>query len=96
VDTSIPATVGVHYRDKNKLGIGKPKGVHGVEIRHEILDEPPKDWDQLRNSSFDTRTPAQLVFKGEDRGKTVYFALRWENNVGEKGPWSEIYSAIIP
>jgi hypothetical protein len=30
------------------------------------------------------------------RGKTVYFALRWENTRGEKGPWSEIMSAIIP
>jgi hypothetical protein len=30
------------------------------------------------------------------RGKTVWFRLRWENNRGQKGPWSELYSAIIP
>jgi hypothetical protein len=96
VDTSIPATIILNYRNKNEKGTAKPPRVHGVEIRYEILDEPPQDWEQLKNSSFDTRTPAKLVFKGEDRGKTVYFALRWENNVGEKGPWGEIYSAIIP
>jgi hypothetical protein len=32
----------------------------------------------------------------EDRGKKLYFALRWENTRGEKGPWSEIHSTIIP
>jgi hypothetical protein len=31
-----------------------------------------------------------------DRGKTVYFCLCWENNRGEKGPWSEIVFAVIP
>ncbi|MDR0603626.1 MAG: hypothetical protein LBG80_04905 [Bacteroidales bacterium] len=96
VDTSIPATVNINYRDKNEKGIGKPTGVHGVEIRWAILNTHPSDWDELTNSSFDTKTPATLVFKGEQRGKTLYFALRWENNVGQKGPWSDIYSAIIP
>jgi hypothetical protein len=36
------------------------------------------------------------VFENDQRGKTVYFALRWENTRGEKGPWSAIQIAIIP
>jgi hypothetical protein len=30
------------------------------------------------------------------RGKRIYFRARWENNRGEKGPWSEIGESIIP
>jgi hypothetical protein len=96
VDTSIPGMLIIHFRDRNEIGRAKPKGVHGVELRWIILDTPPADWSQLTNSVFDTRTPLRLAFSGEQRGKVVYFALRWENNIGEKGPWSEIYNAIIP
>jgi hypothetical protein len=95
-DTSKPGVVGIHFRSKNEKGTAKPKHVRGAEIVSAVLDAPPTDWSQLIHSSFDTKTPAKLVFTGEQRGKTVYFALRWENNVGEKGPWSDIYSAIIP
>ena len=48
------------------------------------------------HSEFDTASPFTLNFQGHERGKTVYFCLRWENTVGEKGPWGEIYSAIVP
>jgi hypothetical protein len=37
-----------------------------------------------------------LKFDEADRGKRVYFCLRWETNTSLKGPWGEIYSAIIP
>jgi hypothetical protein len=96
VDTSKPGMIIIHYRTKNSSSTAKPRSVHGVEIVHAILDKAPKDWSELIHSSSDTRTPAQLVFSGEYRGKTVYFALRWENSIGKKGPWSEIYNAIIP
>jgi hypothetical protein len=95
-DTSKPAIVIVHYRDAKKATKAKPKGVHGVELGWMISDIPPVDWSQLVHSVFDTRTPIELVFTGEQRGKTLYFAMRWENTVGDKGPWSEIYSVIIP
>jgi hypothetical protein len=43
-----------------------------------------------------TRTPHILEFTEEERGKTVYVAICWQNEKGEKGPWSEIESAIVP
>jgi hypothetical protein len=95
VDTSKPGMIGINYRSRGK-GIAKPKGVHGAEIVHAILSTPPTDWSQLTNSSFDTKTPMRFAFAGEQRGHTFYFALRWENTRGEKGPWSDIYNAIIP
>jgi hypothetical protein len=43
-----------------------------------------------------TRTPHVLEFTEPQRGQTVYLALRWQNEKGEKGPWSEIQSTVIP
>jgi hypothetical protein len=96
LDTSTPATVIIYYRDQFDKGIARPKYVRGAEIVYAILDTPPTDWAQLTNSVFFTKTPAKLSFSGDCRGKVLYFALRWENNVGEKGPWSVIYNAYIP
>jgi hypothetical protein len=96
LDTSFPATVIIYYRDQFEKGIAKPKYVRGAEIAYAVLTAPPADWSLLTNSAFFTKTPAKLVFTGDKRGKVVYFALRWENSVGEKGPWSVIYNAYIP
>jgi hypothetical protein len=70
--------------------------VHGAEIGWGVLDEPPVNWSQLVHSSFDTASPFRLSFEGDQRGRRLYFALRWENTRGAKGPWSEIMDAVIP
>jgi hypothetical protein len=74
----------------------KPAGQHGAEIAWEISDTPIIEVSKLTHSSFDTRTPCILEFEGNQRGKTLYLALRWENTRGLKGPWSPIRSEIIP
>jgi hypothetical protein len=76
--------------------LAKPRGVHGAEIIYGVFDTPPEDHEDFPRSVFDTRSPYTITFHLRDAGKTCYIALRWENNVGEKGPWSEIKSAIIP
>ncbi|MDR1273273.1 MAG: hypothetical protein LBK12_01870 [Odoribacteraceae bacterium] len=97
VDTSVIGHVGIAFYEKGKKHKkAKPEGQHGVEIGWMVSDTPPARWDELRHSSIDTRSPFTLAFENDERGKTVYFALRWENTRGEKGPWSEIQSAIIP
>jgi hypothetical protein len=70
--------------------------VHGAEILYEIRDEPPATAEDLRHSSFATKTRMVYTFTEAERGKKVYFAARWENTRGEKGPWSDVVSAIIP
>jgi hypothetical protein len=95
-DTSKPALVIIHYFDLESHGAAKPPGVHGAEIVWAVLDHPPVDWSELTHSEFSTRTPLSLSFSGEQRGLTLYFAMRWENTRGEKGPWSNIESVIIP
>jgi hypothetical protein len=96
---AVPVGAGVinmHFTDAGSEGIGKPFGVHGVEILSAIRDTPTTDWNDLTHSSFGTHTPYRMTFEGPDRGKTLYFSLRWENTIGEKGPLSPIQSVIIP
>jgi hypothetical protein len=81
---------------KSMILRGRPKGVHGAEVRWGILDLAPKNIDDLHESSFMTASPFDFEFKEEDRGKFFYFCIRWENTTGQKGPWSEIVGVRIP
>jgi hypothetical protein len=74
----------------------KPKGQHGVELVYLISNERPNNISQLIHTVFDTSSPITIEFSEEERGKNFWFAVRWENTRGEKGPWSAINSAIIP
>jgi hypothetical protein len=96
VDSSTLRFLGIDFRDAGSEGHAKPFGVHGAEIRWGFSETQVIEPDDLPHSAFDTRTPFRLEFKGEERGRIVWFCLRWENMRGEKGPWSEIVSAIVP
>jgi hypothetical protein len=96
IDTSIIRCLIILFWDLGSKSKAKPHGVHGAEICWAILDHQPLSVDELIHSGFCTRTPFKLTFDESDRGKTVYFCLRWENTRGVKGPWSEIVMAIIP
>ncbi|MDR1524891.1 MAG: hypothetical protein LBS79_06510 [Tannerella sp.] len=93
IDSSEIRQLTIHFFGQGKK---KPEGQHGAEIRWVILQEPPQSIDELIHSAFDTHTPFTLAFDEKQRGEKVYFILRWENTRGEKGPWSEIVSAVIP
>jgi hypothetical protein len=91
-----PGVIEVNVTDSESGRKAKPAGIHGFELAWGIFETPPTDWGQLNHSSFCTRTPLRLTFSGNERGKTLYFALRWENKRGVKGPWTEILNAIVP
>jgi hypothetical protein len=61
-----------------------------------IAGTPPVKIEELLHSAFATKNPLELVFDEDQRGKRVYFAVRWESGTVKKGPESEIYSAVIP
>jgi hypothetical protein len=69
----------------------------GVRIYYGIFGEPITDQARLPISKWATKCPHLIRFREEDRGKRVYFALKWEirKENGESG-WSEIQSEIIP
>jgi hypothetical protein len=73
----------------------KPFGVHGVEIVWSILPTAPVSVAELRKSDFSTKSYFVLSFDFSLIGQTAYAALRYENKVGEKGPWSPIFSFYI-
>jgi hypothetical protein len=37
-----------------------------------------------------------MTFDEDQRGKRLWFAVRWENGTVQKGKWSDIFSAVIP
>jgi hypothetical protein len=94
-NTSVAGRVTINFFAKgSNHKKGKPAGQHGAEIAWLVSDTPPSKWSDLTHSAIDTNSPFTLEFENDQRGKTVYFALRWENTRGEKGPGSELKSAI--
>ncbi|MDR1142468.1 MAG: hypothetical protein LBL62_12310, partial [Planctomycetaceae bacterium] len=75
-------------------GILSPPGT--VHVGKQELTSVPVSGDELPHSRFTRRKKEIFDFPQEDRGKTVYFCIRYENAKGEPGPWGPIFSAIIP
>jgi hypothetical protein len=94
--TPYPMVVEIHFRDKGSSRRGKPKGVQGAKFAGGILDHPPASIADLTMSRFDPASPFVLNFEENQRGKTLYYALRWENAKGEGGTWSPTEKVIIP
>jgi hypothetical protein len=68
----------------------------GALIIYNVLPEPPTEYAQLTRHNLATHTPFLFNFSMAERGKTAYFAIAWQNEKGEKGPFSPIVSQIIP
>jgi hypothetical protein len=96
VDTSVIRALTIHFKPYGSSSKAKPHKVHGAEIRWSILDAPPASETDLVNSDFDTASPFTLNFHEEQRGKRVYFCLRWESTTNIKGDYGQIYNAVIP
>lgn len=96
-DSSVIRQLSIHFKDRGASSRAKPHGVHGAEIRWNMQDQPPVHIEaELIHSDFDTASPFTITFEEADRGRRVYYALRWESATNLKGGWSEIYSAIVP
>ncbi|MDR0686155.1 MAG: hypothetical protein LBF79_01655, partial [Dysgonamonadaceae bacterium] len=80
----------------DKPSYAKPYGMDGALIIYNVLPEPPTEYAQLTRHNLATHTPFLFNFSMAERGKTAYFAIAWQNEKGEKGPFSPIVSQIIP
>lgn len=97
IDTSTRAILRLFIVDSTTPeSRAKPPGVKGCEIREQVGGTAPTDPEAMTFLAIETRPPYRADFDAADVGKTVYFALRWMNNRGETGPWSQIFSAVIP
>jgi hypothetical protein len=92
-----PRALGVVFRNGESGRKGsKPYGVEGVRIYYYISDVPITDQKQLRFSEWATKCPHVFHFSEADRGKWVYFALRWEiRKENGESPWSDIKSERV-
>jgi hypothetical protein len=96
LDLSIPRHIRLRYHDQDSHSEAKPYGVSGAVVGWGILNSPPADQEDLPRTLFATRSPFTIDFREADRGKTLYIALCWQNEKGQRGPWSDIQTAIIP
>jgi hypothetical protein len=80
------------------FGILPPGGasVEAATSPKRELMKAPVTGDELPHSHFTRRKRERLDFPQEERGKMIYFCVRYENAKGEPGPWGPIFSAVIP
>jgi hypothetical protein len=86
----------VNFWDQGSESKAKPHGSDGAVICWAVRDTPPASAKELTNWQLATRSPFTLEFDEAERGKTVYLALCWQNDKGQRGSWSEIRNAVIP
>jgi hypothetical protein len=86
----------VNFWVKGTAHKAKPAGYDGAVIIWDVLGAPPPDPHSLNRHTMASKTPHALEFTEEERGKTVYIALAWQNERGLIGAWSEIQNAVIP
>jgi hypothetical protein len=67
-----------------------------MELVWVIADTAPTRMAELIHSAFATKSPLELTFDEDQRGKRLYYAVRWETGTVKKGKFSAIYSVIIP
>ena len=78
------------------LATEDPAAQSALTGKHYYLSEPPRSPEQLPADFSTKRRKHAIAFPAEDSGKRAWFALRVENSKGEKGPWGEMFSGIIP
>jgi hypothetical protein len=86
----------IAFHDEGTESRAIPYGMDGAVIFWDVLDSPPSSPKKLGRSELATRSPHTLSFEEEERGKTVYIAMRWQNEKGQKGEFTAKQSAIIP
>jgi hypothetical protein len=84
-----PGVVKVRY-----LG-AKPYGVDRIEIVWTVSTAPVSSPDLLTHNDTFPRNPWERAFPSEDRGKRLYYALRYLTREG-KSHWSDVRDVVIP
>jgi hypothetical protein len=88
--------VQIEFHDQGSESRAIPYGYNGAVFCYVTGGEAVKDYAALTKSALLTHSPGTLTLPPETEGKTLSGALMWQNEKGEKGPWSEIQSIIIP
>jgi hypothetical protein len=95
IDFSQIARHVLRVRDSGMKKAGKPPHIAGFEIWCHIGGHTEPTFEEMRLLGQATRSPHTLEYTSADRTQMAWYATRWVNTRGEKGPWSEFVSAII-
>jgi hypothetical protein len=85
----------IDFMDSKTKKRARPKGVRGAEVLSVLGGSAPTADKDFIVSDFTNTSPIKLEFDIADRGKILYFHVRWENTENKKGPWSPIYTTVI-
>jgi hypothetical protein len=88
--------VRIRFHDQGSESKAKPYGVNGAVVGYDVLPTPPSVPSALARNRLATRSPFTLTFAEGESEHKAYVALCWQNEKGEKGPWSAIQSVMIP
>lgn len=83
-DESVPETVKA-----------KPDGVKFIEVRAQTSATPIVDQNLIAFKDLYSKSPFDVPWDAGDVGKTAYYAGRWVNGNGLKGPWSAIQQFTV-
>jgi hypothetical protein len=96
-DTSAPGWITIYVLNPTNMKHGRPPGAKGCIVMYEITDIDPVDKEKMANRLYVSSGKARLEFNIESlRGKRVKVCGCWVNTVGDHGPWSDIFTVIIP
>ncbi|MDR2259959.1 MAG: hypothetical protein LBE06_03295 [Azoarcus sp.] len=73
----------------------RPRGIIAVEIAFGALDAPVESAEDLPHRDAFTRNPWVYTCAHGERGKKLFYALRYRGNEGVSA-WSDIRDVIIP
>jgi hypothetical protein len=83
------------FNTKNKITRGLPLGATGVEVRRKMGVEQKPLAEDMEYYGVAARSPIKIVYATHFSGTKVWYAIRYYNEKGEYGLWSEVKSAII-
>jgi hypothetical protein len=86
----------IDFYDQGSNSRAIPYGYNGAVFFYTIADILVTDYALFDKTLLLTRSPFTLELPPETRGKVLSGAMQWQNAKGEKGPWSEIQSVVIP
>jgi hypothetical protein len=96
IDFSQYLTHILHVRDSVAANAARPAHTSGFEVRRKIGGDTAPGIDEMELVDIARRSPYRMVYASIHQNKRAWYTMRWVSTRGDKGPWSEIISAIIP
>lgn len=81
--------------DGSKLR-GKPKGVSGMVVAFQKGGTPPANPEVCTKFDILSRSPKHVTFSPDEVGQRVYLFGCWVNSKGDRGPWTDLQSFMVP